>query len=151
MCIHSEIKVNPCVLQKKISNSFSLTKIVVVWFSSLKFIPRGPIDTKIALGQVMASHRRGDKSLPGPILSQCSHVFIRALTILVPILKYSVSSIRSMLIHWLFAPTSHQWSGSCRINWFVFHSKDCNYLSQVSMKTWQNNMCMCLENKSALK
>ena len=35
---------------------------------SLKFVPKGPIDNKVALVQVMAWRRTGDKSLTEPML-----------------------------------------------------------------------------------
>ena len=34
---------------------------------SLKFVPKGPIDNKSALAQVMAWRRTGDKRLPEPM------------------------------------------------------------------------------------
>ena len=34
------------------------------------FVPKGPIDNKSALVQVMACHRIGDKPLPEPMLTQ---------------------------------------------------------------------------------
>ena len=37
---------------------------------SLKFVPKGPIDDKPALVQVMAWCRTGDKPLPGPMIIQ---------------------------------------------------------------------------------
>ena len=37
---------------------------------SLKFVPRSTIDNKPELVQVMAWHRRGDKPLPEPMLTQ---------------------------------------------------------------------------------
>ena len=44
---------------------------------SLKFVPRSPIDNKPALVQVMAWHRRGDKPLPEPMLTQYIDAYIR--------------------------------------------------------------------------
>ena len=41
---------------------------IVIWIS-LKFVPKGPIDNKWALVQVMAWHRTGDKPLPGPMMT----------------------------------------------------------------------------------
>ena len=44
-----------------------------VWISitiSLKFVPKGPIDYKSALVQVMAWHRTGEKPLPESMLTQ---------------------------------------------------------------------------------
>ena len=38
---------------------------------SLKFVPRSPIDNKLALVQAMAWRRTGDKPLPEPMLIQC--------------------------------------------------------------------------------
>ena len=39
----------------------------------LKFVPRGLIDDKPALVQVMAWHRTGDKPLPVPMATQFIH------------------------------------------------------------------------------
>ena len=44
-----------------------------VWISitiSLKFVPKGPIDYKSALVQVMAWHQPGEKALPESMLTQ---------------------------------------------------------------------------------
>ena len=37
---------------------------------SLKYVPRSPIEKKPALVQVMAWRRTGDKTLPGPMMTQ---------------------------------------------------------------------------------
>ena len=44
---------------------------------SLKFVPKGPIDNKSALVQVMAWHRTGDKPLPEPMLTQFTDAYMR--------------------------------------------------------------------------
>ena len=44
---------------------------------SLKFVPKGPIDNKAALVQIMAWCRTGDKPLPEPILTQLTDIYIR--------------------------------------------------------------------------
>ena len=44
---------------------------------SLKFAPKGPIDIKSVLVQVMAYRRTGDKSLSEPILSQFAEAYMR--------------------------------------------------------------------------
>ena len=44
---------------------------------SLKFIPKGPIDYKSALVQVMAWHRTGEKPLPESMLTQFTDAYIR--------------------------------------------------------------------------
>ena len=44
---------------------------------SLKFVPKGPIDNKSALVQVMAWCRTGDKSLPEPMLPQFTEAYMR--------------------------------------------------------------------------
>ena len=44
---------------------------------SLKFIPKGPIDCKSALVQVMAWHRTGEKPLPESMLTQFTDAYIR--------------------------------------------------------------------------
>ena len=49
-----------------------------VWISitiSLKFIPKGPIDYKSALVQVMAWHRTGEKPLPESMLTQFTDAY----------------------------------------------------------------------------
>ena len=51
-----------------------------VWISitiSLKFIPKGPIDYKSALVQVMAWHRTGKKPSPESMLTQFTDAYIR--------------------------------------------------------------------------
>ena len=51
-----------------------------VWISitiSLKFIPKGPIDYKSALVQVVAWHRTGEKPLPESKLTQFTNAYIR--------------------------------------------------------------------------
>ena len=50
-----------------------------VWISitiSLKFVPKGPIDYKSALVQVMAWHRTGEKPLPESMLTKFTDAFI---------------------------------------------------------------------------
>ena len=44
---------------------------------SLKFIPKGPIDYKSALVQVVAWHRTGEKPLPESVLTQFTDAYIR--------------------------------------------------------------------------
>ena len=51
-----------------------------VWISitiSLKFVPKGPIDYKSALVQVMAWHRTGEKLLPESMLTKFTDAYIR--------------------------------------------------------------------------
>ena len=42
-----------------------------------KFIPKGPIDHKSALVQVVAWHRTGEKPLPESMLTQFTDAYIR--------------------------------------------------------------------------
>ena len=44
---------------------------------SLKFVPKGPIDYKAALVQVMTWHSTGDKALFEPMLTQFIDAYIR--------------------------------------------------------------------------
>ena len=51
-----------------------------VWISieiSLKFVPKGPIDNKSALVQVMTWRPTGDKPLPEPMLTQFTDAYMR--------------------------------------------------------------------------
>ena len=43
---------------------------------SLKFVPRSPIDNKLALVQVMAWCWTGDKPLPEPMLTQFTDMYM---------------------------------------------------------------------------
>ena len=43
---------------------------------SLKFIPKGPIEYKSALVQVMAWHRTGEKPLPESMLTRFTDAYI---------------------------------------------------------------------------
>ena len=44
---------------------------------SLQFVPRSPIDSTLALVQVMAWRRTGDKPLPEPMLTQFADIYMR--------------------------------------------------------------------------
>ena len=44
---------------------------------SLKFVPKGPVDKKAALVQVMAGWRTGDKPLPEPMLTQFTNPYMQ--------------------------------------------------------------------------
>ena len=49
-----------------------------VWISitiTLKFVPKGPIDYKSALVQVVAWHRSGEKPLPESVLTQFTDAY----------------------------------------------------------------------------
>ena len=49
-----------------------------VWISiTISLIPKGPIDYKSALVQVMAWHRTGEKPLPESMLTQFTDAYIR--------------------------------------------------------------------------
>ena len=46
-------------------------EMIEFWFKFLfKYVPKSPIDNKPALFQVLAWRQTGDKTLPGPILTQ---------------------------------------------------------------------------------
>ena len=60
------------------SNAFSLNendRIPVL--ISLKFVPKSPIDNKLALIQVMAWRRTGDTPLPELMLTQFTDAYMR--------------------------------------------------------------------------
>ena len=44
---------------------------------SMKYVPKGRIDNKLALVQVMVWPRTGAKSLPEPMLTQFADAYIR--------------------------------------------------------------------------
>ena len=49
---------------------------ISIWIS-LKFVPKGPIDNKAALVQVMAWRWTGNKPLPEPVLTQFTDAYMR--------------------------------------------------------------------------
>ena len=44
---------------------------------SLKFVPNGAMDNKSAVVQVMSWHRKGDKPLPVPMLTQFTDAYVQ--------------------------------------------------------------------------
>ena len=48
---------------------------LLIWIS-LKFVPEGPIDNKLALVQVIAGRRRGGKPSPEPMLTQFRCIYV---------------------------------------------------------------------------
>ena len=69
---HYDMKITD-VIFKSIFNESVWIPITI----SLKFIPKGPIDYKSALVQVMAWHRTGEKPLPESMLTQFTDAYIR--------------------------------------------------------------------------
>ena len=64
------------ISQTTFLNAFSWMNSFVFWIS-LKFVPKGPIDNTTALVQVMAWRRTGDKPLPEPMMTQFTHVYMQ--------------------------------------------------------------------------
>ena len=56
--------------------SFMNEKFFISIRISLKFVPRGAIDNRSALVQVMAWHPKGDKSLPEPMLTKFTDIYV---------------------------------------------------------------------------
>ena len=52
-------------------------KYCIVIRISLKFVPKGPINKKSALFQVMADCWTGEKPLPEPMLTQFTETYMR--------------------------------------------------------------------------
>ena len=65
------------ISQTTFSNAFPWVKSFVFWFKFHWFVPKGPIDNKWALVQVMAWRRIGDKPLPEPMLIQFTDTYMR--------------------------------------------------------------------------
>ena len=57
------------------SSPFFNEKFCILIQISLKFVPKGPIDNKAALVQVMAWHLKGDKPLSEPMLTQFTEAY----------------------------------------------------------------------------
>ena len=56
---------------------FMNENLCILIIISLKFVPKGPIDNKPALVQVMAWRQTGDKPLPEPMLTQFTDVHMQ--------------------------------------------------------------------------
>ena len=52
-------------------------KFCILIQMSLKFVPKGPIDQKSVLVQVMAWRRTGDKPLSEPMLTQFTDAYMQ--------------------------------------------------------------------------
>ena len=60
--------------------AISQTTFSNVWIPiriSLKFVPKGPIDNKSTLVQLMVWRRTGDKALPNPVMTQFNDAYMR--------------------------------------------------------------------------
>ena len=65
------------ISQAAVSNAFSWMKIVFISIRiSLKFVPKGQIDNKAGLVQVMAWRQTGNKPLPEPMLTQFTNAYM---------------------------------------------------------------------------
>ena len=64
------------ISQTIFSDAFFVNEKVCILIS-LKFVPNGSIDNRVALVQVMAWHRTGDKPLPEPMLAQFNDAYMR--------------------------------------------------------------------------
>ena len=79
--------------QTTLWNAFSRKTSFFFWIlirSSLKFVPKGPIDNKAALAQVMTWRRKGDKLLPEPMPTQFT-AYMRHSALIVPHIRVSES------------------------------------------------------------
>ena len=56
---------------------FLKEKVRIAIHFSLKFVPKGPIDNKSALVQVMAWRQTGNKPLPELMLAQFTYTYMR--------------------------------------------------------------------------
>ena len=66
------------ISQTTFPNALSwMKKFVLSIRISLKFVPKGPMDDKSALVQVMAWHRPGDKPLSETMLTQPIDAYMR--------------------------------------------------------------------------
>ena len=64
------------ISQMKDLNAFSKIKNCILIRISIKFIPKGPIDYKPALVQVMNWRQTGDKPLPKPMINQLTDAYV---------------------------------------------------------------------------
>ena len=69
---------NGCHFADDIFKCIFITESVWIFIQiSLKFVPKGLIDNKAALVQVMAGRRTGDKPFPEPMLTQFTNAYMR--------------------------------------------------------------------------
>ena len=57
--------------------SYQMKRIGIPIKISLKFVPKGAIDNKSAMVQVMSWQRKGDKPLPVSMLTQFTDAYVR--------------------------------------------------------------------------
>ena len=76
--IHLPLDKMATVSQTTYSYAFFMNENICILIRiSRKFILKGPIDNKLALVQVMAWRRTGDKPLPEPMLTQFTDAYMR--------------------------------------------------------------------------
>ena len=81
-----------------------------VWISitiSLKFVPKGPIDYKSALVQVMAWHRTGEKPLPESMLTKFTEAYISFLARLLTRVTCLIDAPGSFGDFYVWAPPAY--------------------------------------------
>ena len=118
--IFASISKNMCILLIGWCNHefCNILKYIFLWENicilfafaiKLKFVPKGPIDNKSALDQVMAWHLTGAKALPEPMLTQISDTIFRHWATTSPGTKHAIPRDQSR-----FAPS--QWEMSLHCN-----------------------------------
>ena len=65
------------ISQTMLSYAFSWMKFFILIKTSLKFVPKGPMDNKPAFVQIMAWCRLGDKLLSEPMLTRFTDAYMR--------------------------------------------------------------------------
>ena len=74
---HLSLDKKAAISQTIFSDAFSWMKICILIKILLQFVPKGPIDNKPALVQVMAWRRTGDKPLSEPMLTKFTDAYMR--------------------------------------------------------------------------
>ena len=87
---------------------------------SLKFVPRGPINNILALVQIMARRRPGDKPLSEPVMdSLLTHICITP-----PQWVNTLSASDAVMFQWFCQYCFRQWLGACGVPYHYYRNKN---------------------------
>ena len=103
---HLFLKKMTVISQTTFSNVFSwIKKVLYIESNFTEVLPRGPIDHKLSLVQVMTWRRTGDKPLPEPMLIQFADAYLyAALSLWVNYVPRKMPDVRSRYARFTIAP-----------------------------------------------
>ena len=73
---HLHLNKMATISQTTVSKHFHEWQSFISIWISLRFVPKGPVDNKAALAQVMAWHRTGDEPFSEPMLTKFTYTYL---------------------------------------------------------------------------